>query len=165
MSNNAFDTSKTDGIMITAEPGSTVRRVQSIGDWSSSNGSNGLNITAGDGVVDDIKFIGLRVLGNNDNGVNVDGVQSLYIDNASIAGKGSNGGASGISIIGECDTVAIRSCTIGSHSGFENTQEYGIDGIQYIRYPMIVNNIFDANKSKSMRLDNEGVKFPCNLYK
>ncbi len=147
LSNNAIDSCVGHGFLINAGPGARARRIQSIGDWSSSNQGHGVLVDGAEGEIEDIKLLSSRLYGNGGDGVHISNTKSITIDNATIAGNGINGHSSGISIANPCELIAIRNNIIGAYSGFENTQSFAISGLDHVSRGLVTGNIFEPNRN------------------
>ncbi|WP_082706967.1 right-handed parallel beta-helix repeat-containing protein [Pseudomonas sp. EpS/L25] len=151
--NNAIDNCVGHGILIDSGSSGTVRRIQSSGDWSCSNQGHGIlaNASGESSAVDDIKFIGTRLYGNGGDGVFIGRVSMISFDSCSIAGNGRDGVSSGISIQDACDMLAVRNSTIGAFSGYQNTQSYGLTGLENSKRAIIVGNAFEPNRQGAIK--------------
>jgi hypothetical protein len=145
LSDNAYDSCSNAGVVINSGKNGTVRRIQSIGDWSSSNNGHGILVDAADGNIDDLKFIGTRAYGNGGDGFFISNLELISIDNATISGNGRNQFSSGITIDKTCGTFILRNSLIGASSGYPNTQLYGITGIDNAQQSLVNGNIFKPN--------------------
>jgi hypothetical protein len=163
LTHNAADNCTGSGFRIDSAPSGIVRRVQSTGDWSSSNQVAGILVTDPYHAVHDISFHGARIYNNGDNGVIINGGSHISVDGSSIAGNGRlNGGASGI-FIGSCDVVAIRNNTIGAYSGFGPTQSYGISGLDRVGKGLVSGNVFEKSRVATFDSLNDKVAMHGNL--
>ncbi|MGP9813736.1 hypothetical protein ACTZWT_19680 [Rhodopseudomonas sp. NSM] len=163
LARNAVDNCTRSGLRIDSTPTGMVRRVQSIGDWSSSNQGAGIVVNDPYGTVHDISFNGARVYNNGEAGVVINGGSHISIDAASIAGNGRlNPDASGIHV-DACRMLAVRNSTIGAYSGFEPTHDFAIFGLDTVGRGLVSGNVFEPSRSGTFHSLNERVVMHGNL--
>lgn len=76
---SAYDQGTGHGVLIDAGAGGTVRGLQFIGTWSSSNDENGFTTGSGAGTIDGVELIGHRALFNAKHGISVLGGVETHI--------------------------------------------------------------------------------------
>ena len=163
LSQNAVDNCVGSGFRIDSSPSGSVRRVQSNGDWSSSNQGAGILVTDHHDAVHDISFFGTRLYNNGEHGVMINGGSHISIDGASIAGNGQvNPEASGIHV-GACKLLTIRNSTVGAYSGFGPTQKHGISGLDRVDRGLISGNVFEPSRASTFETLNPKVAMHSNL--
>ncbi|KIZ47233.1 MULTISPECIES: NosD domain-containing protein [Rhodopseudomonas] len=163
LAQNAADNCTGSGFQIDSAPSGMVRRVQSTGDWSSSNRGAGILVTDPDRSIHDIAFHGARIYNNGEHGMIINGGSHISIDGSSIAGNARlNPEASGI-YIEKCDVVAIRSNTIGAYSGYGPTHSYGVFGLDRVGKGLVSGNVFETSRVSTFHSLNDKVMMHGNL--
>lgn len=163
MARNAVDNCTGSGLQIDVGAAGSVRRIQSIGDWSSSNQGAGILINDPNGTVHDISFHGARLYNNGDHGVLINGGSHISIDGSSIAGNARlNTEASAIFVEG-CGILAVRNNTIGGYSGYGPTHSYSIAGLDRVKKGLVSGNVFEASRLGTFQSLNDRVVMHGNL--
>jgi len=130
MMNCAFDTCSGAGISIQPANGAIVYGCDFTGCWSaSSTGSFGVYIQApGTGVINGVRFNGLRCQNNYSHGVVLGNGTNIQFANCDITGnsQGSSGTNSGLYIAANVSNWQVVGGKIGQEDGYAATQAYGI---------------------------------------
>ncbi|WP_420132106.1 right-handed parallel beta-helix repeat-containing protein [Rhodopseudomonas sp.] len=163
LSNNAMDNCVSSGFRIDSSPSGFVRRVQSTGDWSSSNRGSGILVIDHYDAVHDIAFRGARLYNNGEHGVAIQGGSHIAVDGSSIAGNGRLDPASSGIHVESCKLLMVRNNTIGAYSGFGPTHNYGISGLDRVGRGLISGNVFEASRTSTFDTLNDKISMHGNL--
>lgn len=126
----AYDFCTTDGVRIDAAAGTTVQRIQSVGDWGSSNSGNGLSII-GAGTITGLDFNSFRAYTNGLNGFKVTAGANMTFNNCRACGNSAlaDNISDGMIISAGVSKFQITGGRYGMADGFEavpNRQRNGI---------------------------------------